>query len=291
MSSEEEKRSRRNQWGASVTTVISISLVLFVLGLVGLIVFNAQKLSNHVKENIGFSIILKDNVKEVDVAKLQKSMDAEVYVKSTDHVTKQEAVAIFNEEHGEDFVEFLGYIPLPSSIDVKIEAAYANPDSIAWIKEEIVANPKVKELWYHENLLEAVNENVRKISIILIGFSGLLLLIATALINNSIRLSIFSKRFLIRSMQLVGATKGFIRRPFVFKGIGYGIYASIIAIGMLMVTIYYAEKGFPSLFDLQDLELFLFLFGSVMALGILITWVSTFFAVRKYLRIKPEKLF
>ena len=229
MASQEEKFAKRRLRSSYFSTIVSISLVLFVLGIVGLILLNAKKLSDHVKENIGFSVILKDNVKEVDVIKLQKRLDAAIYIKETNYVNKEEAAIEFNQEHGEDFVEFLGYNPLPSSIDVKLQAIYAHPDSIIWIKQEIVEDVKVKEVWYHESLLEAVNKNVKTISIILLGFSGLLLVIAIALINNSIRLTIYSKRFLIRSMQLVGATKGFIRRPFVWKGIGHGVYAAILA--------------------------------------------------------------
>lgn len=291
MAASEEKFAKKRLRNSYFSTVVSISLVLFVLGIVGLILLNAKKLSDHVKENIGFSVILKDNVKEVDVVKLQKILDAEPYVKSTKYITKEDAVKEFNKEHGEDFVEFLGYIPLPASIDVKLQATYANPDSIAWIKKDIAADTKVKELWYHESLLEAVNNNVRKISFVLLGFSGLLLIIAIALINNSIRLTIFSKRFLIRSMQLVGATKAFIRRPFLWQGIIHGIYASIIAISMLVGTIYYAEKEFPELFELKDIELIGSLFGLVTILGILITYVSTFLAVRKFLRMKTDKLY
>lgn len=291
MASQEEKFAKRRLRSSYFSTIVSISLVLFVLGIVGLILLNAQKLSNHVKENIGFSVILKDNVKEVDVVKLQKRLDAAPYVKSTEYITKEEAVEEFNAEHGEDFVEFLGYIPLPASIEVKLNADYAQPDSIKWIKQEIVEDVKVKEVWYHESLLEAVNKNVRKISFALLSFSALLLVIAIALINNSIRLTIYSKRFLIRSMQLVGATKSFIRRPFVWKGIMHGIYASIIAISLLMVLIYNAEKEFPELFELKDIELIGSLFGIVTALGVLITWISTYLAVRKFLRMKTEKLY
>jgi cell division transport system permease protein len=291
MASPEEKFAKRRLRSSYFSTIISISLVLFVLGIVGLILLNAKKISDHIKENIGFTIVLKNDVKEVDAKKLQKRLSASPYIKETKYVTKQEAEQEFNQEHGEDFVEFLGYNPLPTTIDVKLQAEYAHPDSINWIKQEIVEDIKVKEVWYHKSLLEKVNSNVNRISFVLISFSGLLLIIAIALINNSIRLTIYSKRFLIRSMQLVGATKGFIRRPFVWKGIGHGISAAIIAISMLMGLIYYAEKEFPTLFELKDIELVGSLFGIVTVLGLLITWISTHLAVSKFLRMKTEKLY
>jgi cell division transport system permease protein len=291
MATNEEKFQKRRLRSSYFSTIISISMVLFVIGIVGLILLNAKKLSDHVKENIGFSVILKDQTKENEAIKLQKKLDAELYVKSTQYITKEEAVKIFNQEHGEDFVEFLGYIPLPASIDVKLHADYANPDSIAWIKKEILSQLPVKEFWYHESLLEAVTNNIRKISLILLVFSGLLLIIAIALINNSIRLTIYSKRFIIRSMQLVGATSGFIRRPFLLRGISHGIYASFFAVGMLMLVIYYAEKEFPQLFELKDIELIGSLFLIVLIFSVLITWLSTYFAVRKFLKIKTENLY
>jgi len=283
-----ESRRLRNSY---FSTVLSISLVLFMMGLLGLIVLHAKKLSDHVKENIGFSIYLKENVKEVDIAKLQKTLDAEVYVKSTSYITSEEAAIELKAELGEDFVSFLGYNPLLSSIDVHLNAAYANRDSITWIKQELAENSKIKEVHYQESLVRLVNENIKKISLIILGFSGLLMLIAIALINSSIRIAIYSKRFLIRSMQLVGATRGFIRRPIVLKGITHGVYGAIIAIALLVSLIYYAQQQLPELVQLQDLKIFGTLFGLVVLLGIIISWISTYFAVNKYLGMKPKHLY
>lgn len=291
MAKSEEKFQKKRLRSSYFTVIVSISLVLFMLGLQGLILLQAQKLSNYVKENIGFTVILKDEVKDVDVARLQKSLDASRFVKSTEFVDKEEAAKELQADLGEDFVEFLGYNPLLASIDVHLDAGYANTDSLKWIEADLMQNPKVKEVFYQKNLVALVNENIRKISIVLVAFSTLLLIIAVALINNSIRLAIYSRRFIIRSMQLVGATQGFIRRPFVWRGVLNGVYGAIIAIGFLSGIIYYAQQEFPELIELEDQQIFLSLFGIVLLLGVLITWMSTGLAVRKYLRIKTDKLY
>ena len=283
MAKSEEKFQKKRLRSSYFTVIVSISLVLFMLGLQGLILLQAQKLSNYVKENIGFTVILKDEVKDVDVARLQKSLDASRFVKSTEFVDKEEAAKELQADLGEDFVQFLGYNPLLASIDVHLDAGYANTDSLKWIEADLMQNPKVKEVFYQKN--------IRKISIVLVAFSTLLLIIAVALINNSIRLAIYSRRFIIRSMQLVGATQGFIRRPFVWRGILNGVYGAIIAIGFLSGIIYYAQQEFPELIELEDQQIFLSLFGIVLLLGVLITWMSTGLAVRKYLRIKTDKLY
>lgn len=291
MATGNEKYARRKAQSSYFSTVISISLVLFMLGTLGLIVLHAQKLSDYVKENIGFSVILKENVKEVDIVQLQKTLDAANYVKSTEYITKEKAAESLRSDLGEDFISFLGYNPLLASIEVRLKADFANNDSIAWIERDLLSNTKVKEVIYQKSLISMVNENIKKISLVMLGFSGLLLLISIALINNTIRLSIYSKRFLIKSMQLVGATKGFIRRPFVIKGIMQGIYAGIIAVALLVGILYLAQREIPELLFLQDEQLIAILFGFVILLGILISWFSTFLAVKKYLRLKTDDLY
>lgn len=291
MASGNEKYVRRKAQSSYFSTVISISLVLFMLGALGLIVLHAKKLSDYVKENIGFSIILKENVKEVDIVQLQKTLDAAYYVKSTEYITKEKAAESLKNDLGEDFISFLGYNPLLASIEVRLKADYANNDSIAWIERELLSNSKVKEVIYQKSLISMVNENIKKISLVMLGFSALLLVISIALINNTIRLSIYSKRFLIKSMQLVGATKGFIRRPFVIKGIMQGIYAGLIAIALLVGLLYLAQREIPELLFLQDEKLIALLFAFVLLLGVFISWFSTFLAVRKYLRLKTDDLY
>lgn len=283
--------SKRRLTGSTFTTIVSLSLVLFMLGLLGIIILNTQKLADNVKENIGFQIILNENAKEVDIIKLQKTIDASEFAKSTEFVTKDEAALRLQEDLGEDFISFLGYNPLLSSINVHLNAEYANADSLAWIEKDMLDTKLVKEVIYQKSLVSMINENVKKIGVVILGFSSLLMIIALALINNTIRLSIYSKRFIIKTMQLVGATQGFIRRPFVFAGIRHGVYGALIAILMLVGVLYLTQKQLPELKELQDRNMLLTLFGMVIVLGIIISWISTSLAVRKYLRLKTDDLY
>lgn len=286
-----DKYSRRRVASSSVTTVISLSLVLFLLGLLGLIVLSAKKVSEHVKENIGFEIYLKDEAKEVDINKLQKSLDTKPYVKSTEYISKERALEIYKEDVGEDFMQFTGYNPLPASIDLRLKAEYANNDSIAWIKKEIVAENIVQEFDYKESLVMLIDQNLKTISAYFLIFIALLMTIAVALINNTIRLAIYSKRFLIRTMQLVGATRIFISKPFIFSGIAQGVMGGILAICLLIGFVYLSLNEIPDLLKVIDGRLFLSLFGLVILCGILISGLSTALAVRKYLRSNIEDLY
>ena len=283
--------SKRKLISASITTVVSLSLVLFMLGLLGMIVLNTKKISDNVKENIGFQIILNDDVKDVDVAKLQKTMDASDFVKSTEFITKEEAAKRLQEDLGEDFVSFLGYNPLLSSINVHLKANYANTDSIAWIEKELLSTKLVKEVVYQKTSINAVNENAKKIGLVILGFSALLMIIALALINNTIRLSIYSKRFIIKTMLLVGATQGFIRRPFVWTGVKHGIIGAFIAIAMLIGVLYFVQQQLPELVEMQDEKMLATLFGIVIITGVIISGISTFLAVGKYVRLKSDELY
>lgn len=274
-----------------LSTIVSITLVLYVLGLLGIIIMHTHKLSEHIKENIGFSIILMDNARMADINHLQKSLDAFESVKSTEYISKEKAAEELIAELGEDFVQFLGYNPLFPSIEVKLNAAWANPDSLAVFETSVLQSNIVKEVDYQKNLVHIVNENLQKIGFALLLFGLLLLVIAFTLINNTIRLSVFSKRFLIKSMQLIGATQTFIRRPFVFKGIMQGLVGSVIAIILLLASLYGAQKSVPELIDFQDIEMLFSIFVLVIILGIVISWISTWFAVRKYLRIKTDNLY
>lgn len=285
-----DKYSKRRLTGASITTVVSLSLVLFMLGLLAIIVLNTRKLSDNMKENIVVQIILKDNAKEVGIQRLSKTLDAAEYVKSTEFITKEAAAEKLQKDLGEEFVDFIGYNPLLPSINVHLKAEFANNDSLAWIEKELLNNRLVKEVNYQKSLVTNINENLKKISLVILIFSGLLMLIALALINNTIRLSIYSKRFIIKTMQLVGATQSFIRRPFVLQGIKHGIFGAIIAILMLIGVLSFAQKQLPELAELQDEKMLATLFGVVILIGIFIAWISTALAVRKYLRLKADDL-
>ncbi len=293
MIQQEESYSRRQLRSSYLTSVISIMLVLFMLGLLGLLVLHAQKLSDHIRENIGFEIIMKDDVKEADILRLQKMLDATQYVKSTAYITREEATKRLSRDLGEDFIQWLGdeENPLLPSIDVRFRAAWANNDSLTRIENMLIANTEVKEVYYQKSLVHLINQNVRRIGIILFALSLLLLVIAIALINNTIRLSIYSKRFLIKSMQLVGATEGFIRRPFVFSSILQGFLGGLLAVLSLTLVLYAAIQNIPELTQLQDLKMVGILFASILIMGMLLTGLSTAISINKYLRAKTDKLF
>lgn len=282
------KRQLRSSY---ITTTISIALVLFLLGIIGLLVLNANRLSNHVKENMGFTILIKDNVREAEIKKLEKQLVSSNFVKSVTFISKKEAAEIMQKELGEDFVSFLGYNPLLASLEVKLYAPYANPENISKIEGSLLKIPEIKEVYYQKDLLSLINQNIRRISMILGIFSLLLLLISIALINNTIRLSVYSKRFLIRTMQLVGATHGYIRKPFLMRSLFYGFIGSVIAIFLLSGLIYFSSREFSGFIGFEVYDLVGILFFLVMACGIFISFVSTFFAVNKYLFIKPDKLY
>ncbi len=291
MGNNEQSYQKRRLATSYVTTIISISLVLFMLGLLGMLVLHAKKLSDYVKENIGFSIMIKEGVKEIEIFELQKRLDKEEYVKTTEYITRERAAREFSEELGEDFVGFLGYNPLLPSIELRLKASYANTNSIQQIEESLLSYPVVKEVDYHKPLVDEINRNVEQISLVILGFSMILLFIAIALINNTIRLSVYSKRFLIRSMQLVGGTQKFIQKPFLAKAIMNGFFSSIIAIGLLLLVLYLANNEMPELLEFQDLELFGILFAAIIVLGIMISWFSTYFAIRKYIRMRTDSLY
>jgi len=275
---------------SSATVVISLSLVLFLLGIVGWIFVNARSLVNHVKENVTVQVYLKEEASQPDAERLKKIIDAANYTKSAVFKSKEEAAEEMKEKTGDDFVAFLGFNPLPSAINVNLKAEYANPDSIAWIEKEITADKSVREVVYQKVLIDNISKNTKKISAIILFFSGLLIVIAVALINNTIRLSIYAKRFLIRTMYLVGATQGFIRKPFIVKGIINGVISGIVADILVVIFIVLANRFIPELLVVQNPNLLVILFLATIVVGILISGLSSALSVRKYLRLKSEDL-
>ena len=276
---------------SSASVVISLSLVLFVIGLLGLVLINAQRLSNYVKENIGFTIMLKEGVNEMEIINFQKILDAADFAKSSTFVSKEQATKDLQNDLGEDFVSFLGYSPLLASVDVKLNASYANTDSLAVIKTELNDYSVVHTIFYQENLIDKLNSNVNRLSFFLLSFCLLLFVIAFALINNTIRLSVYSKRFLIRTMRLVGATNSFIQKPFLVKGIYQGIYSSIFAIFMLIGSIQLIQSETASMLNITDLKIIGFIFILVFIFGFFLSWISTFFAVRKFIKQNESELY
>lgn len=291
MTNMEEKYTRRRYQSSVATTVVSITLVLVMLGLLALVIFHARKLSDYVKENIGFRVYIKEDAPAEEIILLQKRLDASAFVKSSEYISPEEAARELTVELGEDFIDFLGYNPLPPSIDLRVKAAYANVDSLEVIEKHLMKEVVVKEVFYQKSLVHLINKNIRRISIVLLGFSGLLFLIAMALINNTIRLSVYSRRFIIRTMKLVGATRGFIGRPFIIRGILQGLYSAILAIILLGVILYFVMQEVPELVGFYDLYIYLAVFGLVIITGMLLAWISTFFAVRKYLKMKEDDLY
>lgn len=290
---EEDKFHQRRLTGSYLTSVVSISLVLFTLGMFGIIVLNASKLSDLIKENIGFEIIMKGGVREASIIQLQKMLDANPHVKSTYYITREEAAKRLAQDLGEDFLQWLGddENPLLPSIEVKFRAEWANSDSLALIEQKLMQNQDVKEVYYQKSLVDLINQNIRRIGLVLLTFVLLLLFISVALINNTIRLSIYARRFLIRSMQLVGATEGFIRKPFVVTGLIQGLIGGLISLVLLSGMLYLAVKGIPELSQLQDIKSIGLLYAFILITGMSLTGISTYFAMRKYLRIKTDKLF
>lgn len=289
----ERNNSNRRVAGSYAMSLVSITLVLFLLGAFAIFMMHARKLSNHVKENIGFEVVMNSDVKEANILRLQKELDAMPAVKSTEYITKDEAIQRLSEDLGEDFLEWLGpeENPLLPSIDVRFHAAYANTDSIAVIETLLLENPDVKEVYYQKSLVDLINNNIRKIAIVLMAVSLILLIIAIALIRNTIRLSIYSKRFLVRSMQLVGATEGFIRRPFLRQGVSQGFFGGLLADLFLMAILYALSKRIPYLTLVQDATVIAAIMVGIVILGMLLAWFSTRSALDKFLKADLDKLY
>ena len=289
----ERRSNKRRVAGSYAMSLMSIMLVLFLLGVFALLMMHAQILSNHIKENIGFEIVMNSNVKEANILYLQKELDANPAVKSTEYITKDEAIRRLSEDLGEDFLQWLGNEenPLLPSIDVRFNADYANIDSLAVIESQLLENENVKEIYYQKSLVEVINQNIKRIGTALIAASIILLIIAISLIRNTIRLSIYSKRFLVRSMQLVGATESFIRRPFVKSGISQGFFGAILADILLIIMMYWLNKRIPELALIQSTEITVCIYFGIVVIGIILASISTATALRKYLNAHIDKLY
>ena len=289
----EKSSNKRRVAGSYFMSLMSIALVLFLLGVFALLMMHAQKLSNHLKENIGFEVVMNSNVKEDKILQLQKELDAMPAVKSTEYITKEEAIHRLSEDLGEDFLQWLGNEenPLLPSIDVRFKADYANNDSIAAIQAQLLKNTNVKEIYYQKSLVGLINQNVNRIGLALMVASLVLLIIAITLIRNTIRLSIYSKRFLVRSMQLVGATPAYIRRPFIRSGILQGFFGALLANAFLALMLYGLTKRIPELTFVQDYKIIIGIFVGIIILGMLLGGISTRLALRKYLHADVDRLY
>ena len=291
MASSFEKYQKRRLISSYFSVVLSISLVLFLLGLLGLLVLNTKKVADHFKEKIALTIYLKDSAKEVEITQLKQSLALAEYTKSAEYVSKEQAAEEHSETIGENFMEFLGYNPLQNSIDVYLLADYVSSAQLEEITNEISTKDFVEEIVYDKPLIALLNDNVKKISFWVLIISAIFTLIAVLLINSSIRLSVYAKRFTIKTMQMVGATKKFIRRPFIWKSVRLGILGSILAMIGMAVVLYFLNKNFAELQLIEDKILLIGLFVFIFLMGVFITWISTFFATQRFLNLRTDELY
>ena len=274
-----------------ITSSISTMLVLLLLGMVVFFVLSANNLSTYVRENIGLTVLVSDDMKQPEALKFQRELNEKAYVKESQYISKEQALKEQTEAMGTDPADFLGYNPFTASIEIKLNAVYANSDSIAWIEKEILENKKVMEVSYPQDLLDSVNRNLQKVSLFLLGLAALLTLISFALINNTIRLAIYAKRFLIHTMKLVGASWSFIRKPFLIRNLWIGVLAAVMADAVLMTMAYMLVKYEPQLVEIITAQTMLVVMLSVLAFGVLITWMCAYISINKYLRMKASTLY
>lgn len=271
--------------------IISISLVLFLIGILGLFVIKANSITEHFKEKVTMTIFLNDNAKKKDVEILKAELKKAAYAKSVTYISKKEAAKKYSEEIGEDFIKFLGDNPLKNAIDLSLKSAFVTPEKMAEIEKKLLNRSIIAEVSYDKPLIELLTKNITRLSFWMLIFSGVFTLIAVVLINSSIRLSVYSKRFTIKTMQMVGATKGFIRTPFIWKSVQLGILGAMVAIFGLVAFVLYINKTIPELEMLSDYEMLGVLFAAIIVLGILITWISTFFATQRFLNLRTDELY
>lgn len=289
----EKSTTKRRLRGSYLISLMSIMLVLFVLSLFSSLVLFANKISDYIKENIGFEIVMKKGVKEKDIIDFQHVLDKKEYVKSTEYISQEEATRRLTEDLGEDILDWLGDVenPLLPSIDVRFKSEYANNDSIAKIEKWVMRNKNVKEVYFQKSLIHSIDKNVNKIAAVLLLVGAALLIMAITLIGHTVRLSVYSKRFVVRSMQLVGATESFIIKPFLKSFVIQGVIGSVLSLALLSIFLYRVMRDVPELASLTGFGSFAVIYISVLVLGILLTTLSTLFAMRKYLRADIDDLY
>lgn len=274
-----------------ITPAISTTLVLLLLGIIVFFVLTAHNLSNYVKENINVSILISDELDGQKIRQMQDSFGKKDYVKSIDYISKEQALKEATADMGTDPAEFLGYNPFTASFEMKLKAEYASPDKIDKIVSEIKKSPSVVDVIYQKDLIKSVNHNLRKVSMFLLVFAALFTYISFVLINNTVRLSIFSKRFLINTMKLVGAKWSFIRRPFLANGVALGVFSAVVADGLLYAGYVWALKYEQDLRLVVDQQVLIIVGSSVLLFGVLITFICTFVSLQKYLKMTTNKLY
>ncbi|MBO5848365.1 MAG: permease-like cell division protein FtsX [Bacteroidales bacterium] len=289
----ENKSTKRRFAGSYFVSLMSIMLVLFMMGMYAFMVIYADRMLNYVKENIGFEVIIKSNVKESSIISLKDEISKKNYIKSVEYISKEEATNRMKEDLGEDFLKWLGDVenPLLPSLDIRFVADYANSDSMAMVEKWIGKKQIVKEVIYQKTLTNTINDNINRIKIILFAISLILLLIAITLINHTIRLSIYSKRFIVRTMQLVGATKGFIMKPFLKTFMVQGLIAAVIALILITITILGINDYLPEMNMEQGNEYIIAIYVSVIVLSLILTSLSTYFSMKKYINADLDKFY
>ena len=291
MSSKNNHRARTYFGMQFITATVSTTLVLLLLGTVALTVMAARNLSNYMRESVNFSLLLDDEASQAEISKLQTQLEALPFVREVTYISKEEALKEQTEAMGTDPTEFIDFNPFYASMEVRLTADYANNDSIAQVEKAFTASPLVQRVDWQRDLVDSINENISKISLVLLALAAVLLLISFALINNTIRLTIYAKRFLIHTMKLVGASRGFIRRPFMVRGFWQGVLAGLLAICLICGGLYWGLTYEPQLSQVIDLRTLLVVCAAVMGFGIIITMVCAFFSVNKYLSMDENALY
>ena len=286
-----DKYQKRRLISSYFSVVLSIALVLFLIGLLGMLVLNTKTISDNFKEQVVVSIYLNDTAKDVEINQLEKSLAFANYVKTTTYISKEEAADFMKKEYGEDFLDDVGYNPLQNSIDINLNAEFVTEQRLDSLSEATMEKKFVSEVRYDKDLVTLMNSNVKRISFWVLIMSSLFTIIAVLLINSSIRLSVYSKRFTIKTMQMVGATKHFIRRPFILKSVKLGIIGAIIALIRMTCVLFYLDNAFKDLGLLNNRIMITGLFLGVFFLGVLISWISTYFATQRFLNLKTDQLY
>ncbi|WP_340113561.1 cell division protein FtsX [Maribellus mangrovi] len=291
MKQKKAKKIKKRFWNSWITSLVNITLILILLGLLSFVVLNAHQLSNYVREQIGLTLVLNDDLKEVEIIRLEKTLSLSEYVKLTRYIDKETAAKELTEELGEDFTGFLGQNPLFSSIEIKLYASYTNSDSLKILEQRFLNYPEVKEVYFEKNIATLINDNVKRISLLLLIVSGLLTFIFFGLINNTIRLLIYSQRFIINTMQMVGASKNYIRQPFLKRSLLLGGTGALLANLVLLAGIYTYKTELFDQFGINDMQIIPIVVLSVFVLGFVISLLSTWLVLNKFLRLKFDELF
>ena len=290
MSQNQDRFNKRRLRSSYISVIVSMTLVLFLMGLLSTVLYHSKAIANQVQENIAFTVLLKPDAKQVMVKQFQRQLELSEHIKSTEFISKAEAATSLEKDLGEDFINFLGFNPLTDAIDIHFQAYYTQTNAPEHIEQELLAMSIVQKVIYDKSLIRLLNDNLQKVSYLLLALSSLFALISIALINSSIRLTIYSKRFLIKTMQLVGATKKFIRKPFIWKSLQHGLLASLLAIIAIEVLISSGAEMLPEINRLHQANARIILYSGILLVGLIIPWACTYFAVRKYLKLTTDEL-